>query len=164
MSPAPMAPKSASVSAWSPRVGVGMTRQPGGVGDGDSAQHDVVARAEAVDIETEPGARLAADQITGAGQIVIRGDLDVVFGPGDQAHGKTGLIGDGGVVGEGGAGEFSVGPGDVGVTEALWGLRPPQAVSGHGARDQAFLTTLQGVADGQRRNGAGRRLQGVQDP
>ena len=78
-------------------VGVGVAGQRLGVRDGDAAQHHGIARAEAMDVEAERGARFHRRCLP---EILGGGDLAVIVVARDHDNPETGALGDRGIVGE----------------------------------------------------------------
>ena len=74
-----------------------MSGQRLGVGDGHAAQHHGIARAEAVDVEAERGARFHRRCLP---EILGGGDLAVIVVALDHDNPETGALGDRGIVGE----------------------------------------------------------------
>ena len=135
------------------------------MGHSDPAQHDMIAGAEAVHIEPQPGPRLAgAEKPLGADHVPGPGDFDVVFRSFDDGDGQPGAFGNGGVIGQFFTAGLAVGVEDFLITESLWRLRPPQPLAVDGGLDELVVTPLQGIGDGKGRDGAGRCFQGRQHP
>ena len=126
----------------------------------------MVAGREAVDVEAQAGARGEArvEQPLEAGQVVVGGDLEVALRAGDQADGEAGRLGHRGVVGQRPALDGAMGGEDVRVAEPLGGLGAPQPGAIDGLADPPVGAALEGVADRERRDRAGRAIEGVEHP
>ena len=97
MSPAPIVPSTASVSACSATSASEWPARVVRVRDGDAAQHHGVARAEAVHVEAEGRCGFPSR----CGKILGRGDLAVVLAAFDHHHLQSCAFGHRGVVGQG---------------------------------------------------------------
>ena len=138
-------------------VGIGMTVEAGIVRDLEIAQGHMVAVAEPVHVEAAGDPDLAglAETKRGAAQILRRGDLQIVFAAGDQKHIEPGLFGNRGIVGEFLSLCAPMRRHQGIEAKALGSLGPPQAGPGHRRLDQSGRAPpLQGIVDGERRNGA----------
>ena len=147
-------------------VGIGMADEAPVVGNRHAAQRHAAARSEAMDIETVADAQRPGKQAFGEGQILFRGDLEVVGGAFDSDHAQARPFGDGGVVGKVGFRNGAVSGKDIVEAEGLRRSRAPQGLAGNGLDDGLAGEALEGVADGGRRHRSGvgvQRGEGARD-
>ena len=129
MSPAPIAPSTASVRACSPTSASEWPARLMLVRDLDAAYPEMIARGEGVDIEALPDADVAepgGEQPLGGGEILRRRHLQIVLAAFDDQRRHARRLGDRGVVGQVAADGGAVGGEDRIEVKALRRLRPPQ--------------------------------------
>ena len=124
-----------------------------------AAQPDMVARAEAMHVETHARPRFAAaaEHAFGPRQVGRARDLDVVFISLDQRNLQARPGSNGNIVGVVAARGFLVGVENSLKPEGLRRLCPPEPVTGHGLPGKPVISPPDRVGDGESGEGAGVR-------
>lgn len=117
-----------------PHIGVRMAFEPDGMRYLHPAEPDMIAIAEAVNIEARSGSRFPAPHQHPFRPFDIRPrrDLEIVLIALDQRHGYSGCRRDSDIVGKVATRRCPVGFQDRGETEGLRRLRAPEPVARHG--------------------------------
>ena len=150
-------------------VGVGMSGQTALVRDSDATENKGAVLDEDVDIESgaDAGIHGWGEDAFEAHVVFLVGELDVVFGTGDEGDSVVDGFEDGGVVCKGGvccsARGGAVEGEEKGEVESLGGLGAEQAFAGDRSGDLAVLSTLEGVGDREGGDGAGAVVQGCEE-
>ena len=152
ISPAPIAPSTASVSACNPTSASEWPTRPCSCGIATPQIHDMIAGAEGVHVETLADADIAlprGEQPLGRGEILGGRHLQIVLAAVDDQRREARRLGDCGVVGQLTADGGAVGGEDRVEVKSLRRLGPPQARSGRPSRRMPALDALDRVAERQ---------------
>src|SRR5262249_6427557 len=124
--------------------------------DLDPAKPEMVAGAEGVDVEALSGPHIAeacGQKLLGAQKVRARGHLEIPFAAGDEADGKAGALGHGGVVRKLAPARGAVCGKDGTEAKALRRLRSPEMVAIDSFENASALAAFHRVAHGKRGNG-----------
>ena len=147
-------------------IGVGMADEPGIMRDRDAADHDVIAGAERMHVETLADPDISGsrrEQPLGRGEVLCGSHLQIVLASWDHDGRHPGRLGDCGIVGQHLPGSSMMRREDRLEMEPLRGLRPPQLRAVDGFPDHAVGDPFDRVAERQGRDRGGRPIERVED-